>query len=274
MIDKSYGGADNAADWVTLAQFINYEGYRAIFEAQAKNRMGILLWMSHPSWPSFVWQTYDYYFEPNAGYFGSKKGSEPLHIQWNAATDNIEVVNYSAGHVPDLTANAELLNFDGSVKWQRSAPVDSVEDGVIAPFPMEYPGELSPVHFIRLKLLRGGAVVSENFYWRGGEEGNYQALRALPKVKLDADTLVERQGARWVLKTELINNSGQPALMVRLKAVRGKSGDRILPVIYSDNYVSLMPGEQRTILTRIEDADTRGEDPAIVVEGFNILNAR
>jgi len=62
--------------------------------------------------------------------------------------------------------------------------------------------------------------------------------------------------------------------MVRLKAVRGRSGDRILPVIYSDNYVSLMPGEQRTILTRIEDADTRGEDPAIVVEGFNILNAR
>ena len=97
MIDKSYGGADNAADWVRLAQFINYDGYRAIFEAQSKNRMGILLWMSHPCWPSFVWQTYDYYFDPTAGYFGSKKGSEPLHIQWNAATDNIEVVNYSAG---------------------------------------------------------------------------------------------------------------------------------------------------------------------------------
>jgi hypothetical protein len=57
IIDKSYGGADTAADWVTLAQFVNYDGYRAIFEAQSKNRMGVLLWMSHPCWPSFVWQT-------------------------------------------------------------------------------------------------------------------------------------------------------------------------------------------------------------------------
>ena len=60
-IEKSYGGADNVADWVWLAQFVNYEGYRAMFEAQSKNRMGLLIWMSHPTWPSFVWQTYDYY---------------------------------------------------------------------------------------------------------------------------------------------------------------------------------------------------------------------
>jgi len=73
MIDKNYGGATNAEDWVELAQFINYDGYRAMFEAQGKNRMGMLLWMSHPCWPSFVWQTYDYYFDPTAGYFGSKK---------------------------------------------------------------------------------------------------------------------------------------------------------------------------------------------------------
>jgi len=86
MIEKNYGGASNAADWVELSQFIDYDGYRAMFEAQGKNRMGLLLWMSHPCWPSFVWQTYDYYFDTSAGYFGSKKGSEPLHIQWNPLT--------------------------------------------------------------------------------------------------------------------------------------------------------------------------------------------
>ena len=93
-----------------LSQFINYDGYRAMFEAQGKNRMGVLLWMSHPCWPSFVWQTYDYYFDQSGGYFGSKKGSEPLHIQWNPVTDSVEVVNYSAGNVTGLTAqrrNAE-----------------------------------------------------------------------------------------------------------------------------------------------------------------------
>ena len=85
-----------------------------MFEAQSKNRMGLLIWMSHPSWPTFVWQTYDYFFEPTAAYFGAKKGSEPLHIQWNPATDNVEVVNYSAGNKTGLTARVEILNMDGT----------------------------------------------------------------------------------------------------------------------------------------------------------------
>jgi hypothetical protein len=59
--------------------------------------------------------------------------------------------------------------------------------------------------------------------------------------------------------------------MVRVRAVREKSGDRILPVIYSDNYIALMPGERQTIRTELEHADTRGETPRIVVEGFNVL---
>ena len=63
--------------------------------------MGLLLWMSHPAWPSLVWQTYDYDFEPTAAYFGSKKACEPLHIQWNPLSDSIEVVNYSVpGRLP------------------------------------------------------------------------------------------------------------------------------------------------------------------------------
>jgi hypothetical protein len=105
---------------------------------------------------------------------------------------------------------------------------------------------------------------------RGPTEGNYRAIRQLPKVKLEASTDVTRQDHRWHLATELHNPSGLPALMVRLKAVREKSGDRILPAIYSDNYIALMPGERRTIRTELEHADTRGETPRIVVEGFNV----
>ena len=58
--------------------------------------------------------------------------------------------------------------------------------------------------------------------------------------------------------------------MVRLKAVRESSGDRILPAIYNDNYIALMPGEERTVHTEVLDADTRGEKPTIVIEGFNV----
>jgi hypothetical protein len=55
-----------------------------------------------------------------------------------------------------------------------------------------------------------------------------------------------------------------------LKVVRATTGDRILPALYSDNYVSLMPGERRTIAIEVEDADTRGEAPRVTVDGFNV----
>jgi hypothetical protein len=232
--------------------------------------MGLLLWMSHPCWPSFVWQTYDYYFDQSGGYFGSKKGSEPLHIQWNPVTDNVEVVNYSAGDATGLTAQAEILNMDGTPKWQKSAPLDSAEDTVQSPMKLQYADGLTPVHFIRLKLTRGGQTISDNFYLRGLEEYNFRAIRKLPNVKVQAAVKPEKHGSRWILTAELKNTSDQPALMVRVKAVREKTGDRILPAIYNDNYVALMPGEQRTIRTELEDADTRGEHPRIVVEGFNV----
>ncbi len=270
MIANTYGGAKDAAEFVELSQFIDYDGYRAMFEAQGKNRMGVLLWMSHPCWPSFVWQTYDYYFDQSGGYYGSKKGSEPLHIQWNPVTDNIEVVNYSAGNATGLTAEAEILNMDGSRQWSKTATLDSAEDSVQSPIKLEYPANLSAVHFIRLKLTRGGQAVSDNFYLRGTEEYNFKAIRDLPKVEVTATVRTERQGSRWVLTTELKNASSHPALMVRVKPVRERTGDRILPVISSDNYVALMPGERRTIRTELENADTRGERPRIVVEGFNL----
>jgi hypothetical protein len=276
-IENDYGGVNNGEEWVTLAQFVNYEGYRAMFEAQSKYRMGLLLWMSHPCWPSFVWQTYDYYFEPTSAYFACKKASEPLHIQWNRDADAIEVVNYNGGNVSGLTAQVEVLNMDGSTKWTKSATLDSKEDSTASIIPMQYPDGLSSVHFIRLTLTRGGMAISTNLYMRGLEENNYRAIRELAKaqvrVQTRATTAPQQQGGVWQLTTQLENTSAFPALMVRLKAVREKSGDRILPAIYSDNYVTLMPGERRTITTELKHADTRGENPRIVVGGFNVKPA-
>lgn len=269
-VESSFGNIDNAEKWVSIAQWINFEGYRAMFEAQSKNRMGLVIWMSHPAWPSFVWQTYDYYFEPTAAYFGSKKASEPLHIQWNPLTDTIEVVNYSAGNVLSLTAYAEILNLDGTVQWEKTTTVDSPDDSMIPGFGIEYPSGLSEVFFIRLKLSQEDRMISENFYWKGLEEGNFKAIHDLPEVKLESATDVVRKGKKWYLTTRLTNPSEHPALMVRLKVVRAESGDRILPVIYSDNYFFLMPGEERTVHMEVEHADTRGEVPDVVITGFNV----
>jgi hypothetical protein len=268
-LKKLYGPADNLQDWMELAQFVNYEGYRGMYEAQSKNRMGLLIWMSHPCWPSMVWQTYDYYLEPTAGYFGAKKASEPLHIQWNPATDSVEVVNYSGRSQSGLTAHVQVVNLDGSVKWEKSAALDSKEDSVQSPIQMDYPAGLSATHFIRLDLKKGDKLISDNFYLHGTEDENYQAIRTIGKATIQATTTAAKNGDRWVLMTTLQNTSSTPALMVRLKAAREKSGDRILPVIFSDGYVALMPGEKRQIATEVYESDTRGEKPRIVVEGFN-----
>jgi hypothetical protein len=269
-VKAQYGGANNIADWDSLAQFVDYNAYRGMFEGQSKNRLGLLIWMSHPAWPSLLWQTYDYFFATDAAYYGAKKGAEPLHIQWNAATDAVEVVNYSAGDQHNLIARAELLNLDGTVKRQRTATLASSEDSTVSPIQMEFPAGLSRTHFIRLTLSRGGKVISSNFYLHGVTAEDYQGIRGLPRVKVETKTSILRQGPQWRIATELHNISAAPALMVRVNAVREKSGDPILPAIYDDNYVALMPGERKTIHVELLNADTRGERPRIVVEGYNL----
>jgi hypothetical protein len=270
LFDEQFGEVDNVEDWVWLAQLMNYDGYRAMYEAQGKNRMGLVIWMSHPAWPSLVWQTYDYYFVPTAGYFGAKKGSEPLHIQWNAFSDSVEVVNYSAGDREQLTARVELLNIDGSMAWQRYTTLSLGDDSIAPLLAIEYPDDITDVHFIRLALEDEGELVSENFYWHGSQDHDYSALRTLPKVELVSRTSTNRDGDRWYLATTLENQTEHPALLVRLQVVRANTGDVITPVLYSDNYVSLMPGESKTIRMELEDADTRGESPRVAVSGFNV----
>jgi hypothetical protein len=268
-VEQSYGGADNLEEWVSLAQFVDYEGFRAEFEAQSKYRMGLLVWMSHPCWPSFLWQTYDYYLDPMAAYFACRHACEPLHIQWNRISDAVEVVNYSAGEVRSLKALAEVLNLDGSLQWKKAASLDSIEDSAVTCMQMEYPAELTPVHFVRLTLSRAGTPLSTNLYLRGVEEGNFRAIRQLPKVRLQASTGAARHGDVWNLTTRLDNLSPHPALMVKLTVVRERSGDRVLPAIYNDNYFTLLPGDERTIHTEVKHADTRGEKPKMLVRGFN-----
>jgi Exo-beta-D-glucosaminidase Ig-fold domain/Glycosyl hydrolases family 2/F5/8 type C domain/Glycosyl hydrolases family 2, sugar binding domain len=270
MVETGFGPAKDAREFTELAQWINYSGYRGMFEGRSMFRQGLLLWMSHPSWPSMVWQTYDYFLEPTAAYFGCKKASEPIHIQWNPVFDEIEVVNNNARDKTGLTAKAELINMDGSVKWEKEASLSCKEDSTAKCFKLEFPKNLSEVHFIKLVLLERNAVISENFYWRGLKDGNYQALRNLPKVELNSSTYVKKSGDTWILRTTLNNTTKNPILMVRLKVIGKPGGERILPVFYSDNYVSLMPGEQKVITMKFKDMDTRGEKPAVVITGFNL----
>jgi hypothetical protein len=235
----------------------------------------MLLWMSHPAWPSMVWQTYDYYFYPTGAYFGCKKASEPIHIQWNPVYDYkkqdfIEVVNYHAWDRTGLTAKAQLINQDGSVQWEKEVALSVPEDSTVKAFNLEYPETLSDTYFIKLALTENGKVISDNFYVKGKEDGNYQSLRQMPEVILSTGTTVVRSGEEWLLTTTLKNDTQTPAFMVRLKVTGDKTSARILPVFFSDNYIALMPGEEKTITMRLQNRDTRGETPKVEITGFNL----
>jgi Exo-beta-D-glucosaminidase Ig-fold domain/Glycosyl hydrolases family 2/F5/8 type C domain len=272
-IDSEFGGANNIADWLQLAQFVDYNAYRGMYEGSNENRLGLLIWMSHPAWPSLLWQTYDYFFDTDAGYFGAKKGAEPLHIQWNAASDNVEVVNDSAGNQKGLVAHAEVIDLDGSVKWDHTASIDSSEDSTVTAFPIRFPAGLAKTHFIRLRLEKDDLEVSRNFYLRGLTENDYTGIRDLKPATVAMKSHIRRDGDTWQMTADLENTSAVPALMVRVKVVRAKSGDPILPAMFDDNYIALMPHEKRTLHVSVLDADTRGEKPRLVLMGYNLAGS-
>ena len=271
IIAEGYGECSSAEEFAEYAQFVNYDGYRAMFESRSIKRKGLLLWMSHPCWPSMTWQTYDWYFETNGSYFGSKKGSEPLHVQWNSHTDTIEVVNYSAGAQKDLLAKAMVVNLDGSIVWEKEMPLDCNEDSTNRLFKVEFPENSSEVHFIKLLLTKDGKVLSDNFYVNGKEYGNHQALRYIAKANVKTSTsFAKGKDGVWRGKVELENKSSVPAVMVRLNVLGRKDGLQILPMFYSDNFFSLMPGEKKTVTLKWYNADTRGNRPKVEVTGYNL----
>jgi hypothetical protein len=278
LIADGYGEPQSAEEFARLGQFINYDGYRAMFESRSLNRKGLLLWMSHPAWPSMTWQTYDWYFEPTAAYFGCKKASEPIHIQWNPSDDSIEVVNYSGGYESNMTANARIINLDGSTVWEESITFDCSEDSTTKCIYLEFPEALDDVHFIKLNLTDvNETVISDNFYIRGKEYGNHQDLKKLGKAWVKTSFEYEKSsdassihGSEWRGTVRLENRSKVPAVMLRLNVVGRQDGDQILPMFYEDNYFSLMPGEKKTVSLRWYDADSRGNSPKVLVTGYNL----
>ena len=189
----------DARQFTALAQWENYDGYRAMYESGSKDRMGLIIWMSHSCWPSMTWCCYDYYFEPTAAFFGSKKACEPLHIQLNASTRNPEVVNLAAGEHKQLTAKREVIGLDGKTVKEDVATLDTNDDTTT---PLQalhvddrYDLGGKNVYIVRLTLSdSNGKVLSTNTYVDSNDPGNLQDLNALPvlgenDIKVSVETV-------------------------------------------------------------------------------------
>lgn len=269
IIRQTMGDAQTASQFATWAQWVNYNGYRAMFEATSASRAGLLIWMSHPCWPSMVWQTYDYYFEPTAAFFGMKKACETLHVQYNPLSNSVELVNRSAGEQKSIVVVAEIYNLKGRRLWRKTKTCSSLDDSTIQCFGVESPGDKEPVWILRLYAQKGDAVVSENIYHQYPEKGSLHAITELPEAELQVDQSISDEGTRQNAVLLLRNTSRVPAVFVRI-VLKGDDGEQILPVDYSDNYLTIMPGEKREVAVSWKKADSRGKTPVFT---FSSLNA-
>ena len=273
---KRYGNIRNLADFVRKAQLANYEAFRAMYESRNaemfKETTGILTWMSHPAQPSFVWQLYHYDLEPNAALFATMKASEEVHVQLNEARRGIEVVNNLAQSLVGYTVRETNYSADSAVSQTFTHAVGTVPASTTQKVAqLEVSSRITPLFFVKLDLMdAAGKLVSTNFYWQNVAGDDFTDMEKLEKASLAVSATAEQRGERTVV-TVTVNNPGKViGVMTHLQMHRASSGSRVLPVFYSDNYLSIVPGESRVVTIDAANKDLAGERPEIEVDGFNV----
>jgi beta-mannosidase len=277
-----YGHIRNLADFARKGQLATYEAFRAMYEGRNpgmfQNTTGVITWMSHPAQPSFVWQLYHYDLEPNAALYGAKKASEPVHVQLNEANFGIEVVNNKPEPLSGLSVKVVVYNLDGTIsEGEEHATHETFAVASVPASSTVKAGQIttstrvSPVYFVKLELTdAAGKLLSQNFYWQHVAQDQFEGLMDMPPVKLDAEASAQVVGENTVITMTLHDNTKNVALMTHLQLHQKKSGKRVLPVFYSDNYISLVGGESATATIEAATKDLQGDAPLVEIDGFNV----
>ncbi len=273
---ERYGHIRNLADFVQKGQMATYEAFRAMYEGRNAQMFtattGVITWMSHPAQPSFVWQLYHYDLEPNAALFAAKKASETVHVQFNEETRGIEVVNNRPDALNALSVKVLIYRFDGTLDSHKTYLVAQVPgSSTVKAAQIEVNARISPLYFIKLDLTDpSGNLLSSNFYWQHVAQDQFDGLMDLPRVTLDAKASARADGDKTLLTVTLHNNTNHVALLSHFQLHQKKSGRRVLPVFYSDNYISLVPGQSSTISIEAATKDLQGDSPLLELDGFNV----
>jgi exo-1,4-beta-D-glucosaminidase len=291
-IDARYGVANNVEDYALKSQALGYEGIRAMFEAYSRNKYtssGIIQWMLNNAWPSMIWHLYDYYLRPGGTYFGAKTAMQPLHPIYGYDDHSIYVVSSRYEDAKGLKLTSRVLNLDMVEKFSHEDSLDATADSTQKILALPDIQGLSPTYFLDLRLTdASGKLVGSNFYWLSTKSetidwanstwwttptasyADFTALSQLPKVKLKVSERTERKNEESVTHVTVENPGKNLAFFVRLKLDKGKRGEEILPVIWQDNYVSLLPGEKREITATYRASELGAAKPAIEVNGWNV----
>jgi exo-1,4-beta-D-glucosaminidase len=291
-LNARFGPATSAQDYTFKAQLQTYEGVRAMYEAYSRNKYtstGVIQWMLNNAWPSAIWHLYDFYLRPGGGYFGAKRALEPLHPIYGYDDRSVWVVSSQYQDTNNLKLTVKAFNLDMTEKYSQQANLDAAGDSTQKLLTLPEIDGLNPTYFLLLRLEdSGGKLVGSNFYWLSSkaetidwEKSNwyttptasyadYTALSQLPKVKLRVMDHSERKAEDETTRVTLTNPSKSLAFFVRLKVTKGKGGEEILPVLWQDNYVSLLPGETRELDATYRASELGTARATVEVSGWNV----
>jgi exo-1,4-beta-D-glucosaminidase len=293
-MQQSYGEAHSLTEYEQAAQAMAYDGERAMFEAYARNKYastGVVQWMLNNAWPSMIWHLYDYYLDAGGGYYGARKACEPLHVQYSYDDRSVVVVNSTYAGVPGLHVKAAVYDLKLRQVYEHETAVDAKADSSDRVFdiPEEILSNSGDLQFIRLSITdAAGRAVSENFYWIPAKlaefdwqkrdyrytpalrEPDLTALKQLPHAHVTVQSA--RREADGGVLLRLRNDSQVLAFQIALHAL-DEHASAITPAFWSDNYVSLLPGESKTFTVR-SSAHGGARVSAIEVTGWNVSDGR
>ena len=291
-LSNRYGKSDSVEDFAIKSQMQTYEGVRAMYEAYSRNKYqstGVVQWMLNNAWPSMIWHLYDYYLRPGGGYFGAKRAMETLHPVYGYDDHSIWLVSSQYEDAKGLKLTTKIYNLDMTEKFTHEDSVDAGADSTAKVFTLPDVSGLSATYFLQLRLEDStGKLVGSNFYWLSTKPetidwakstwwmtptssyADFSAIAQLPKVKLRVIDRTERKGEEAVTHVTIENPSKSLAFFVRLKVDKGTKGEEILPVVWQDNYISLLPGEKREITASYHASDLGSAKAAVEVSGWNV----
>ena len=211
-----------------------------------------------------VWQTYDYYFDPTAAFFGIKKACEPLHVQYNASTRQVQLVNQMKP-AQDIKVIATIYDLKGKEVWKKAASAHLPSDSTVNCFEALSP-DTAKSFMLRLEAISAlnGEQLSTNTYFLWGNQPQKDLLKT--PATLNVELSMNPDDENTIILT---NTSDTPALMIRLNLC-GTDGEQILPVEYSDNYFHLLPGERKSVSINWNERDARGTNAHLKISGYNV----
>lgn len=273
-----YGKPEGVEEYSMKSQVLQYEATRAMFEAYSGNKYkssGIIYWMYNSAWPSMYWQLYDYFLAPNGAFYGTRKATENLHIQYSYDDGSIRVVNSTYADFNGFKAVAKLYDFNMGEKYSQEVPVNiRPDESLKLSFP-EWPENPGKVYFLKLILNdNAGKEVSSNFYWlssMGDENADFKALNKLPEVELNFSIAsLSTEDGKYSAIISIENPSESLAFAVNPKIIKASSKELVLPVYWEDNYFALLPKEKRTLKVEFAIDDLKGDTPVLALDGWNI----